>query len=414
MVTKRATTLFVFILFAASLAFSQNNLAPGDLAIVSYQSDFDPTNLFTPGLAEFEDRFSIVVLTSAGLSGGTVIYFTDRGWNGPFSIWYDEQYPPFTFGSGSEAVIKWTVPAGGILAGKEVYFINKYHDELPAGSEYYEWLAFSNEQFTVPLGTISNVTTIVPPPAGPGITDGVNFPVSGDNLLVYQTGPTAGPATNYNDSTRRFITALLANIRPTSLGTPTSFASWDPNPASPDESSMPPGLANGDTAFLMSPGPLPHPTTPVPSSVEPDNGKFNCTALAHSITPAQRRAIIYNNANWTYSANAFPQGFSSGGCNYNVPTAAGVSVTGRVLSANGNGLRNAVVKLTGSDGVTRRAVTSSLGYYRFDDVAAGETYVIGVASKQFVFTPRTISITDELTDVDFVAESPEPAFSKSR
>lgn len=86
------------------------------------------------------------------------------------------------------------------------------------------------------------------------------------------------------------------------------------------------------------------------------------------------------------------------------PVAAAVSVSGRVTTSNGNGLRGAVVTMTGADGITRRAITSSFGHYRFDDITVGETYVIGVASKRYVFSPRTITVADELSDVDFVAE----------
>ncbi len=86
------------------------------------------------------------------------------------------------------------------------------------------------------------------------------------------------------------------------------------------------------------------------------------------------------------------------------PTAASVSISGRVMTANGNGVRNAIVQLTDPHGVTRRASTGSFGYYRFDDVEAGQTYVIGVASKRYVFSPRTISVSDELTGLDLIAE----------
>jgi hypothetical protein len=127
-------TLLVF----STKSFSQNNLAAGDLAIVSYQSDTDPTNTFLTTALDFDDRFSIVVLKPGGLAAGTVIYITDRGWDGLNNIWLDEAYPPNTFGIGSEAVIKWVVPTGGIIQGKEVFFIGKYHDELAPGSEYYQ------------------------------------------------------------------------------------------------------------------------------------------------------------------------------------------------------------------------------------------------------------------------------------
>lgn len=86
------------------------------------------------------------------------------------------------------------------------------------------------------------------------------------------------------------------------------------------------------------------------------------------------------------------------------PVAANVGVGGRVTTANGQGLRGASVSITDPDGVTRRAVTSSFGYYRFDDVAVGRTYVMSVASKRYSFSPRAVTIEDELSDLDFVAQ----------
>lgn len=86
-----------------------------------------------------------------------------------------------------------------------------------------------------------------------------------------------------------------------------------------------------------------------------------------------------------------------------VPSAANVSVSGRVLTAEGQGVRNAVVTITDSTGVSRSARTASFGFYRFNDVRSGETYVISVSSKRYVFTPRTINVTDEVTGFDFVA-----------
>jgi len=49
-------------------------------------------------------------------------------------------------------------------------------------------------------------------------------------------------------------------------------------------------------------------------------------------------------------------------------------------------------------------MTSSFGYYRFVNVAAGQTYVIAVTSKQYQFTPRVIQVSDELTGIDFIAD----------
>jgi hypothetical protein len=87
-----------------------------------------------------------------------------------------------------------------------------------------------------------------------------------------------------------------------------------------------------------------------------------------------------------------------------VPTAANVTVSGRVLTASGSGIRNAVVTLIDTRGVVRSVSTSSFGYYHFEDVRAGGSYVIGVASKRFRFSPQAVNLTDNLTDLNLVAE----------
>ena len=86
------------------------------------------------------------------------------------------------------------------------------------------------------------------------------------------------------------------------------------------------------------------------------------------------------------------------------PTAAGVSVTGRVLTPDGRGLRNATVSMTDQQGVPRYARTSSFGYYRFEDVIVGGTYILAVTSKRYQFASQVVNVTDDLTDVDFVAQ----------
>ena len=94
------------------------------------------------------------------------------------------------------------------------------------------------------------------------------------------------------------------------------------------------------------------------------------------------------------------------------PTAATVSLGGRVMTNTGAGLKGAVVKLTDSQGRSSTAISSSFGYYHFDDLAAGQTYILSAESKRFQFAPRTISVTDDLTDIDLVADT-EP-FQRSK
>lgn len=87
-------------------------------------------------------------------------------------------------------------------------------------------------------------------------------------------------------------------------------------------------------------------------------------------------------------------------------TSASVSISGRVLTNTDRGLANAIVHLTDSAGTTHTARTSSFGYYRFDDIAAGQTVTISVVSKRYQFAPRVLSVTEEITDFDFTALAP--------
>ncbi|MEQ1606339.1 MAG: proprotein convertase P-domain-containing protein [Pyrinomonadaceae bacterium] len=85
-------------------------------------------------------------------------------------------------------------------------------------------------------------------------------------------------------------------------------------------------------------------------------------------------------------------------------TAAGVEVSGRVLTPDGRGLRNATVTITDQAGNRRTATTGSFGYYNFIDVEAGGTYAVGVSARRYRFTPRIVQVQDTLTDVDFVGQ----------
>lgn len=84
-------------------------------------------------------------------------------------------------------------------------------------------------------------------------------------------------------------------------------------------------------------------------------------------------------------------------------SSAGVEVSGRVLTADGRGLRNARVSIVDASGGRRTVTTGSFGNYRFDDIEAGGTYVVTVDSKRYSFAPRVLAVADTLTDVNFLA-----------
>ncbi|MEJ7848830.1 MAG: dockerin type I domain-containing protein [Pyrinomonadaceae bacterium] len=87
------------------------------------------------------------------------------------------------------------------------------------------------------------------------------------------------------------------------------------------------------------------------------------------------------------------------------PTAAEVSIGGRFITAAGRGIRNVRITLTDSSGATRTAISTTFGYYRFDNVRAGETYIITATGKQYEFSPPTqvINVNEDTVDISFTA-----------
>lgn len=87
------------------------------------------------------------------------------------------------------------------------------------------------------------------------------------------------------------------------------------------------------------------------------------------------------------------------------PSAAGVSVSGRVLSSEGRGLKNARVTMSAPDGSVRSVATGPRGNYHFEDVPSGTTYIVSVASRRYTYEPRTLSLEDSVTGFDFTPDS---------
>lgn len=85
------------------------------------------------------------------------------------------------------------------------------------------------------------------------------------------------------------------------------------------------------------------------------------------------------------------------------PTSANVSVGGRVIDLRRRGISRVRVTITGADGSYLTTSTNSLGYYRFDEVETGQTYLVSPYSKRYQFSPRLISLTDEIANLDFTA-----------
>jgi subtilisin-like proprotein convertase family protein len=88
------------------------------------------------------------------------------------------------------------------------------------------------------------------------------------------------------------------------------------------------------------------------------------------------------------------------------PTAARVTVGGRAITTGGRGLANVRITMTDATGNVRTMTTSSFGYYRFTDVAAGETYVFSASAKRYTFVQQScvLNIDEDTDGVNFIGD----------
>jgi hypothetical protein len=81
------------------------------------------------------------------------------------------------------------------------------------------------------------------------------------------------------------------------------------------------------------------------------------------------------------------------------------TVSGRITTADGRGIRNVSVTLACANGETRTVVSNTGGEYSFTDVPLGETYTISVSSKRFHFnsSSQMRTIFAEAEEINFTA-----------
>ena len=90
------------------------------------------------------------------------------------------------------------------------------------------------------------------------------------------------------------------------------------------------------------------------------------------------------------------------------PTAAGVSVSGRVADATGRGMRGVTMQLIDLlAGTTSYATTNSFGYYSFVDIPVSHTYVVAVSSTKrwnILSNYRTVTPMDDVIGINFTVQ----------
>jgi hypothetical protein len=244
-------TLAITLMSFATKA--QTTLAAGDILFTSY------SGIAASGTP---DTFSIVVLTP--ISSSTVIYFTERGYQGG-TTWQGS--------GGTEGTVSLTT-SSALSIGDEVQIAGL------GGS--------AATRNGISIGTVATVS-------GGNVTSGLSLSNAGDQIIAFQGGsgdPTSGSAT------------MVAGINwALSCGT-TSIAGWNGSGCTygPQSSQMPPGLTGGTHAFLAG---------VAGGSPNNDHGKFNCTGTPYSTVAAIKNAVL-DRTNWVFS--------NTGSVVHNVPS----------------------------------------------------------------------------------------------
>ncbi len=133
--------------------------------------------------------------------------------------------------------------------------------------------------------------------------------------------------------------------------------------------------------------------------------KVNFTVAANA--PGGTSSLTLSNVNASNdAAQLLTISGQDGTLTVNAPTAAGVSIGGRVLTADGEGIQSAQVTVIAQNGASRGTLTNKWGRFRFDDLAAGETYIFRVAAKRFTFSQNSsvVAAGEATDDLVFVAD----------
>ncbi len=199
-------------------------------------------------------------------------------------------------------------------------------------------------------------------------------------------GLNTNPQTVNQASTTTGLTSNQAN--PVGTGIPVTFTATV-NPVAPGA-----GTRTGTVTFSRN-------GSPVCSNVALNGSAQASCTITFTIAGNYNITAVYSgNTNFTAStAPTFVQQAVG-------PTAAGVSVEGRIISnEGGRAVYNARVVMTDSSGQSRIALTNPFGYYRFTDVPAGAIYTFTVSAKGYAASEGIVrNVSEDITDFDISIE----------
>lgn len=86
------------------------------------------------------------------------------------------------------------------------------------------------------------------------------------------------------------------------------------------------------------------------------------------------------------------------------PTAAPVSISGRVSNAHGRPISRALVTITAGSGSTRTALTNPVGYFILEGIDAADLQLIMVSHRGYQFAPVLITPTSDIVGIEIIAD----------
>jgi hypothetical protein len=129
------------------------------------------------------------------------------------------------------------------------------------------------------------------------------------------------------------------------------------------------------------------------------NAQGGNTPLTFTDAPVFREVVDAN-------ADTLTTTFQDGQITITSPTSSSVSVSGRITTSEGEGINRAVVSITDSNGAIRSVLTNPFGYYRFEEILVGETYIINVNHKRYHFNPssQVLTVIEDRDNINFIAQ----------
>ncbi|MFT3743934.1 MAG: M36 family metallopeptidase [Pyrinomonadaceae bacterium] len=305
----------------------------------------------------FGTNTNLAGVTMTLLNTGTqqaVTTTTDANGNYSFSTALGQSYTitPSGLGKAFEATSRtYTNVAGNISGADFIAYDVPGPNAIPRSARVSSQIATQGQPVTVPVlitttGVETKVSFSVEYPTGPlGVptvtcgTGAVNCTLTVDNSLAGKTG----------------ITVTPANSNPLTAGTRELVKITFPTQSNPATSAA---IKFGD----------------FPQAKDVRNAENNPLPMLY----------------WTDGLVSFTGG----------TLLDGATISGRVLNANGQGVRNATVTIIDPVGNRRTATTGSFGNYTFEGLELGRDYLITVTSKRYRFPTRTVNLTENLSGVD--------------